>query len=373
MSSKHSPEYYIKLAMREAEKARGMSSPNPFVGAVIVKNDHVIAVGHTQAYGKDHAEIQALKQAGDNARGADIYVTLEPCCHWGKTPPCTQAIIDAGIKRVFFGIRDPNPLVNPDMDAPGPGILTMRESGIEVSWGFLIPSITRQLEYFISRIIHQRPFVTLKTALSMDGKYAAQDGSSRWISAPKSRHFTHKMRENHDVVLTGINTVLKDDPELTVRLPHPKRQPLRVVLDPELMIPEDARLIQTLQIAPLLVFTQADNPNNQKANRLRSLGAEVIGIDGSACALDLHQVMAILHDRGCYSIMAECGSCLASELIRTKLVDKLVFFYGAKIVGGNKAMFADLGISIISDAIALEVTDVKKLSGDIMLTAYPIY
>lgn len=373
MTSKQNPEYYMKLAIREAEKARGLCSPNPFVGAVIVKNNVIIGKGHTQPYGKDHAEIQALKQAGSNAKSGDIYVTLEPCSHWGKTPPCTEAIIAAGIQRVFYGINDPNPMVNPDCCSAGPGIISMRKAGIDVSGGYLSSAISRQLEYFICRMREKRPFVTLKAALSLDGKYAAEDGTSRWISASRSRIETHRMRERHDAILTGINTVLNDDPELTVRLPRPKRQPLRVVLDPELLLPVSSRLIQTINVAELIVLTAQDKINSPQANRLQELGAEVMGVEAHKLGLNLRMVMSILHDRGCYSVMAECGSHLASALVKEALLDKLVCFYGPKLIGGTKSMFAELEILGIANAISVSITDVKRLSPDFMITAYPIY
>ncbi|HPV15503.1 MAG TPA: bifunctional diaminohydroxyphosphoribosylaminopyrimidine deaminase/5-amino-6-(5-phosphoribosylamino)uracil reductase RibD, partial [Candidatus Cloacimonadota bacterium] len=187
---------YMQIAFEEAEKARGFCSPNPFVGAIVVKDDEVIAQAHTQSYGSLHAEAMALELAGGKAKGADLYVTLEPCSHHGKTPPCTEAIIKAGIKRVFFGIRDPNPKVNEDISEEGVGIRAMREAGIEVSWGFMEEEITRQNEYFLCRILKGRPFVTLKMALSLDGKFAAPDGSSKWISSAASRAQVHVLRQH---------------------------------------------------------------------------------------------------------------------------------------------------------------------------------
>lgn len=366
---------YMNMAVREAEKARGTCSPNPFVGAVIVKDDQVIAKGHTQSYGSDHAEVDALKKAGDKARGADLYVTLEPCSHWGKTPPCTDAVIKAGIKRVFFGLRDPNPLVNPDPSTLGPGIISMREAGIEVSWGYLEENISRQLEYFLCRVRKQRPFVVIKCALSLDGRYAAADGSSRWISAPASRALTHRMRQQTDVMLVGISTVLQDDPELTVRLPKTKRQPLRAVLDSHLDIPLDCKLVRSINIAPLLLFhSKALGPAAKaKAKKLQQLGVELAAVAADQDQLDLRQVLQVLHQNGHYSVMLESGGSLASGFVRSRLADKLILFYGPKLLGGANSAFTDLGISSICDAIQMDVTSTRRLGPDLMVTAYPRY
>ncbi len=365
----------MKKAIREAEKARGLCSPNPFVGAVIAKDDRIIASGHTQACGSDHAEVQALKRAGKRAKGADLFVTLEPCSHHGKTPPCTDAIIQAGIKRVFFGIRDPNPLVNSDIDTPGPGIISMREAGIQVEWGFLKEQISRQLEYFLCRIQKDRPFVILKSALSMDGKYAAADGSSRWISNQSSRNYTHKLRQEVDVMLVGISTVLKDDPLLTVRLPRIKRQPLRAVLDAYLDIPLDSALIKSLDTAPLLVVHShaSDATIQSKAAVLKGLGVQLACVDAQNELFDLRQALGVLHELGYYSVMLESAGPLAAAFINQQLVDKLIIFYGAKLLGGLHSALADLDIANIDSALELQSTEVRDLDGDLMLSAYPRY
>jgi len=365
----------MRRAMREAEKARGFCSPNPFVGAVIARGDKLVSVGHTQAYGSDHAEVQALKKAGKQARGADIYVTLEPCSHWGKTPPCTAAIIQAGIKGVFFGIRDPNPLINKDTDVPGPGIKAMRDAGIQVEWGFLQEQISRQLEYFLCRVQKGRPFVILKSALSLDGKYAAQDCSSRWISNQVSRTYAHRMRQQMDAILVSISTVLKDDPLLTVRLPKIRRQPLRVVLDANLDIPLNSALINSINIAPLLVVhgPDLDSPATDKAKLLRKMGVELASVDARGELVDLKQTLALLHSGGHYSVMLESAGPLAAAFINQRLADKLVIFYGTKLLGGHNSAFADLAIPDICSAIEVSVSEIRRLDGDLMLSAYPRY
>lgn len=355
----------MKRALRVAEKARGTCSPNPFVGAVLVKNGKVIAEGWTQCYGSDHAEVQALKKAGKNARGAELYVTLEPCSHFGKTPPCTQAIIAAGVKRVYVGIEDPNPLVR--------GIEELREAGIEVQTGFLAQEISQQLEYHLCRVKQQRPFVIWKAALSLDGKYAAQDLSSRWISNAKARLFTHHLREEADVVLTGIGTVLSDDPQLNVRLPQPKKQPLRAILDPKLLIPPDARILQAQDTTPTCIFCARGKENTAKAKQLSSLGIQLYPVTTAADKLNLREVLGILHNLGHYCVLLECGSKLASSFFAAKLVDKCFIFYGAKILGGDKAILKELPIPNISAAIELKDLSFKVIQDNFLITGYPVF
>mgnify|MGYP002682299972 FL=1 len=297
---------WMKQAIRAAEKARGTCSPNPFVGAVIVKNGKMIAEGWTQSYGGNHAEVQALAKAGKQARGADMYVTLEPCSHQGKTPPCTQAIIAAGIKRVYLGILDPNPLVH------GKGVLQLQEAGIEVVPEVLAEEISRQLEYYLCRVHNRRPFVIWKAALSLDGKYAAQDGSSRWISGERSREQVHRLRQEADVVLTGSTTVVKDDPCLNVRLPHPVKQPLRAVLDAFLEIPLHARLFNCEAASQVLLFCAPGMELSSKGKKLAALGVRLYPIPAQEDKLNLLAALQVLHQLGCYCVLLECGSSLAS-------------------------------------------------------------
>lgn len=363
---------YMQMALEEAEKARGFCSPNPFVGAVIVKDEVVIAQAHTQSYGSHHAEAMALMLAGERAKGADLYVTLEPCSHYGKTPPCTDAIIKAGVKRVFFGIRDPNPKVNEDTSKEGAGILAMRAAGIEVAWGFMEEEIRRQNEYFLCRIQQGRPFVILKMALSLDGKYAANDGSSKWISSAASRMQVHALRHQIDCMLVGISTVLADDPLLTSRIPLAQRQPVRAVLDRDLQLPMDCALIKSMDQAPLMVFHAPVLGRKQlmKAAILRNMGVELVpmGLEGSH--LNLPKVLDYLHNKGFYSVMLESGGALASEFVRQRLVDKLLIYYGSKIIGGNKAALSSLDLGNIANAIKLDIRSCMVLDGDLVIEAY---
>jgi len=360
-------ETYLKLAIRTAEKARGKCSPNPFVGAVIVKKDIVIATGYTQAYGSDHAEVNALKQAGKKAKGADMFVTLEPCSHYGKTPPCALAIIKAGIKRVFVGIIDPNPLV------PGKGIAMMQEAGIEVQYGFLEDEIRSQLEFYLCYTQKQRPFITQKTALSWDGKYAAEDGNSRWITNESSRRYVHKLRSWHEVVLTGIKTILVDDPLLNVRLPGNTKQPVRAVLDPNLDIPMQSKFVATASIFPSLVFCSNKLLGTAKARLLSEIGVELCGLELIEELFDLRDVLSEIYRRKLYSVLLETGSGVAESFLKAGLVDKCLFFFGPLLIGGSKSTLSGLGIESIDKAITIKDFNLKKFGNTIMLSGYPVW
>ena len=361
------PANFMKEAIRLAENARGTCSPNPFVGAVIVKNGKIIAGGWTQKYGKDHAEIQALKKAGKSARDADLYVTLEPCAHYGKTPPCTDAIIKSGIKRVFIGIQDPNPLVN------GKGRQKLLEAGIEVTSGIMQEEISRQLEYYLCRIQKGRPFILWKAALSLDGKYAAQDGSSRWITGESSRKMVHKLREEADVILTGIGTVLKDDPMLNVRLPKTIKQPLRAILDPYLEIPLNSQIVRSLPEYKTAIFCARGRDNSPHAEALVSLGANLYPVTAKGRTLCLKEVLGILHQQGFYLVLLECGSQLASSFFSERLVDKSYIFYAPKILGGNKAILTELDLPDLNSSIHLKDITLKKTGEDWLVIGYPVY
>ena len=359
-------DIFLKLAIQTAEKARGNCSPNPFVGAVVVKQNRVISTGWTQPYGFDHAEVQALKKAGAKARDADLYVSLEPCSHFGKTPPCALAIIKAKIKRVFIGIIDPNPLV------AGKGIKMLHEAGIEVHWGFHNELIERQLEYYLCYIRKQRPFVTLKTALTLDGKYAANDGSSRWITGEKARKYVHKLRSQHEVVLTGVSTILTDDPLLNVRLPGKPKQPLRAVLDPELQTPIEAKLAQSASEYATLIFCGEKKLDTDKAATLKAKGVQLCGLPVQDGLFNIQQVLAEIAGRKLYSVLLETGSGVAESFIKAGLVDKYLIFFGTLLLGGANSPYPNLGFANISQALALHQLRIKRWADDIMISAYPL-
>lgn len=353
---------WMQRAIRNAEKARGKCSPNPFVGAVIVKNGKLIADGWTHEYGSDHAEIHALKRASGSVKGAEIYVTLEPCSHYGKTPPCALALIKAGIKTAYIGISDPNPLVS------GKGIAMLREAGIEVQTGFYSQKIETQLEYFLCRMTQDRPFVIWKMAMSLDGRYCAADGSSRWISGEKSRRYTHKLRSEVDVILTGIGTVLGDDPLLNVRIGRSPRQPVRAIIDTDLQTPLTAKLITTASSQPTLIFCSEEAVRNSKADELNAAGAVLIPLKSTNGLLDPAAVLHELHKMGHYSVLLEAGSGLATSFLRADLIDRVIFFYGNMLLGGDKVILDGFSVPNIADALILTDIQHKRFGDDLMLT-----
>ncbi len=357
---------FMKQAFRVAEKSRGLCSPNPFVGAVIVQGNDVISTGNTLAYGSHHAEVVALMKAGERARGAEMYVTLEPCSHFGKTPPCADAIISYGIRAVYIGIQDPNPLV------AGKGIKRLQDNGIEVNQGFFEKEIRKQLEYYLCRIEKQRPFVIWKAALSLDGKFAAQDGSSRWISCQKSRHQVHLLRQQVDVIITGIKTVMLDDPLLNVRLKKPLKQPLRVVLDPFLEISSKAKISQTAKLFPTLVFCSESYSDDAKKRELKELGLDILSVPGNGSRLDLHRILAILHEMKHYAVLLECGSELSSSFFAENLIDLCKIYYGNKILGGDKTILTQLMIPNIASAKVLSDLSLRAMGEGFMISGYPI-
>lgn len=360
-----SPEFYMRRAIQAAEKAHGLCSPNPFVGAVIVKNNQIIATGHTQCYGCDHAEVQAIKYAGDAANGADLYVTLEPCSHYGKTPPCALAIIKAKLKRVFVGIIDPHPLVS------GKGLEMLRDAGIEVHWGILEAQIRRQLESYLCFIQKHRPFVTLKTALSLDGKYAAPDGSSQWITSEKSRRLVHRLRSQHDALITGIGTVLADDPMLNNRISTQAPQPLRVIIDPLLELPLSSKIAQSMHQFPTLIICGKSAAKDTQAKELQGMGAIITSLPAPNGLFDPTTILELLYAQNIVSLMLETGSALAESFLKAKRVDKCLFFYGPLLLGGDKSPYPHLGITNIEKAISFSDLSFRRIGSDLLLTAYP--
>ncbi len=355
---------FMQRAVELAEQARGRTSPNPNVGAVIVKDGAIIGEGWTQPYGFDHAEVQAIKNCSRSCQGAELYVTLEPCSHYGKTPPCADAIIAAGIKSVFIGIIDPNPLV------VGKGIEKLKTAGIKVETGLMADVITSQLEAYLVYISKNRPFVFLKSALSLDGRIAAEDGSSRWISCEESRLQTHILRQEADAVLTGAGTIIKDDPLLNVRLPNPLKQPLRVVLDTFLQILPTARLVQTACDVPTLIFTSGDVSKPELEAELKAKGIELCHIGETNGLLSLEEVLAELHRRRITLLMLEAGPTLNTSFLRAGLVDKLYLFYAPLLLGGSRLAWNELDISNIGQALSLHDMQFNPVGKDLLITAY---
>ncbi len=356
---------YLKHAMELAENARGKCSPNPFVGCVIVKYDVIVGEGFTQAWGQDHAEVQALKQAKNLATGADLYVTLEPCSHYGKTPPCAKAIIEAGVKRVFIGIKDPNPKVS------GKGIAMLEEAGIEVKYNLLTSEISHQLEYFLTYIQTDRPYVFIKSAVSLDGKIADDCGNSKWITNAKSRERVHQLRAEADAIITGVTTVNKDDAMLNVRLAgYENRNPLRVVLDYDLEIKLANKLVKSSPKIKTIIYTSQTKLNSDKAKRLREFKIEIRSAESDGKNFILKKILAELREENISVVMVEAGPRLVSSFVREDLVDKLYYFIAPSLIGGSNSAFKDIGVKDITEKKVLRLYSTEIIDGDLLLVYY---
>jgi diaminohydroxyphosphoribosylaminopyrimidine deaminase / 5-amino-6-(5-phosphoribosylamino)uracil reductase len=333
----------IRRCLALAQKAQGRTAPNPMVGAVVVQDGQIVGEGFHPGAGQPHAEVFALRAAGDRAQGATIYVSLEPCSHYGRTPPCSEAVIKAGIKRVVVGMVDPNPLVD------GGGIAQLRAAGIEVITGVETAACEELNEAFIHRMRHQSPMGILKYAMTIDGKIATSNGHSAWVSSPASRDYVHQLRSTCDAIVTGGNTVRRDDPLLTSHHPD-AHNPLRVVLSSSLDLPLTAQLWD-LQLAPTLVVTST-GANPERQAWLRNLGVEVLTFDRPSPQL----LMAHLFERGCLSVLWECGGTLAAAAIAAGSIQKILAFIAPKLVGGatSPGPVGDLGIGLMTEALDLE-------------------
>jgi diaminohydroxyphosphoribosylaminopyrimidine deaminase/5-amino-6-(5-phosphoribosylamino)uracil reductase len=339
------------------------------VGAVVVKGGTLVGRGYHHRAGEPHAEVLALGQAGKRARGATLYLNLEPCDHFGRTPPCTRAILSAGIKRVVAGMRDPNPLVS------GRGIRRLRRGGVRVEVGVLEDECRELNAPFCKYITTHFPFVTLKVAASLDGKVATRSGDSRWISSETSRKRVHRLRQSVDAVVVGIGTVLKDDPMLTARLAGGiRRQPLRVVLDSRLRIPLHSHLVQTAGQYPTLVATTRA-ASWARRQKLAKASVQVVLIrKDSRGRVSLKGLFRELARRGMASLLLEGGSTLNASALREGLVDRLLFFLAPKIIGGRRApgIFGGEGARRIRDARPLEILKLKCIGPDLMIEGAPI-
>jgi diaminohydroxyphosphoribosylaminopyrimidine deaminase/5-amino-6-(5-phosphoribosylamino)uracil reductase len=358
-------EKYMRLALRLAKRGRGETSPNPMVGALVVKGKTIIGRGYHHRAGESHAEVLALRQAGTSAQRATLYLNLEPCDHKGKTPPCTQAIIKSGIRRVVAGMKDPNPLV------AGRGIKRLRKAGIRVDVGILGKECQELNAPFCKFITTRKPFVTLKIAASLDGKVATRRGDSRWITSEVSRNYVHHLRQNADAVMVGIGTVLEDDPLLNVRIPQAKRarHPLRVIVDSRLRIPFTCQLVRTAGEYPTLVATTRA-ASTSKIRRLTEARLEIwVMAKGARGGVNLKALMAKLARRGIVSVLLEGGPTLNSSALRERLVDRLLIFLAGKIIGGQKAlsMVSGEGVRQIQDAQPVRILKVGRLGPDLLI------
>lgn len=354
----------MRRALRLAERGHGGTSPNPPVGAVVVREGRVVGQGWHRGPGRRHAEIEALTEAGEAARGAVLYLTLEPCVHQGRTPPCAPAVIASGVTRVVVGSRDPNPKVD------GAGIKALLAAGIEVESGVLEQEARRLIQGFTKHVRTGRPFLTAKTAISVDGRVAAADGSSRWITGPTARRDVHRLRATVDAVLVGVGTVVADDPQLTVRLRgYAGRQPLRVVLDPSGRTPTSARLLHS--DAPTLVAVTDKAPEEAVA-KLRATGAEVTEFPARDGRVDLDAVLDELGRRGIVEAMLEGGPTVLGDAVDRGLIDRFVFYVAPKLLGeAGPGLLAGVIVSNIEQARELQFVSVRHVGADLKIEAYP--
>lgn len=359
-------DVYMRRALELAERGRGLVSPNPLVGAVVVRDGEIVGEGWHEGPGRPHAEIVALDAAGDSARGADLYVSLEPCSHYGRTPPCAPRVIASGVARVLSALEDPNPLVN------GEGFAHLRQAGVDTQVGALADAARRQNEAFLKHVRTRMPFVTLKMAASLDGKAAARDGSSRWITGEEARAEVHRMRATADAILVGAGTAFRDDPSLTVRDPDYRGRPkLRVVVDGRGIVPETHRIFSD-GLAPSMVATSEGAPRERR-DAWRVAGAEVLVLDDAGSGLiPLEDLLAELGKRDVQHVLIEGGPTIAWEAVQRNLVDKVVLFFAPVLVGGETApsVLMGGGTPTIGDAVPLDLFEVSRVGRDFKVVAY---
>ncbi|MNI12882.1 Riboflavin biosynthesis protein RibD [compost metagenome] len=361
-------ETYMRLALQMAESAAGQTDINPVVGCVLVKDGRIIGMGAHLKRGLGHAEVNALRMAGDEALGATAYVTLEPCSHHGRTSPCSERLIEAGVKRVVVAAVDPNPQVS------GRGLAKLREQGIEVEVGLLGDEATQLNEAFNKYIVTRLPFVTMKTASTLDGKLASKSGDSKWITGEASRAFVHTLRHRHQGILVGVDTIIADDPQLSTRLAVPAVQPVRLVADSQLRIPPGARVLQEQDRQRTILLASSQAPAERRA-ALEARGIEVLTC-GDGPQVDLLLAMRQLGEREIASILLEGGGRLNGAMLERQLIDKIVLLFAPKIIGGGAAAPTNIsfaGYDKMNDALMLERMHVEQFGQDVCITGYPRY
>jgi len=358
-------ERHMLGALELAEMGRGTTSPNPMVGAMVVAGGEVVGDGFHERAGGPHAEVGAIAMAGEKARGATLYVTLEPCAHQGRTPPCADLIVRAGISTVVMAMGDPNPLV------AGKGERILADAGIEVRRGPYGEIVLRQNEAYVKWITTGTPFVTLKMAMSMDGKVATRTGDSRWVTSGEARADVHQARAENDAVMVGIGTVLRDDPRLTARSPGAMRQPVRVVVDSMARTPLESKVLDLSEAPTIVAVTARAHP--QRVESLRARGVDVIEA-GAAGQVDLTKLMKLLGEREVTSVLAEGGPTVAAALLESGIAEKVVFYVAPKVVGGADAPgpVAGDGVGLMADALGMAMDSVEAVGSDVKLTAYAV-
>ncbi|MFH2027612.1 MAG: bifunctional diaminohydroxyphosphoribosylaminopyrimidine deaminase/5-amino-6-(5-phosphoribosylamino)uracil reductase RibD [Nanoarchaeota archaeon] len=350
---------YIEQAIKLAVKGKGTVSPNPLVGSLIVKRGKIVGQGYHKKCGQDHAEVIALKQAGKKAKDGILYVTLEPCSHWGKTPPCTERIVEAGIREVVIGMKDPNPAVN--------GYEELKLRGIKTRIGMQEDECKKINEPYIKWMKTKKPFVVVKAAMSLDGKIATRTGDSKYITSKEALKFFDELRSEYDSVIVGSQTVLKDDPQLTVRL-FKGRNPMKIVVDSTLKIPLNSHIIKN-EPNRLIVAT-SKSASKTKMKQLQQKGVNVLVINTIKSKIDIKELMKELGKREICSILVEGGAELNAEIIKSQVADKVLFFISPKFIGDGLGALGDLGINQVDKSIKLKNLEYKKIGKDMLVEGY---
>jgi len=357
---------YMQRALQLAERGLYSTDPNPRVGCVLVRDGQIVGEGWHELAGGPHAEIVALQQAGEQARGATAYVSLEPCCHHGKTPPCSEALIASGVVRVVAAMQDPNPLV------AGKGLAQIAAAGIAVASGLLSVQAEALNPGFVSRMRHGKPWLRCKLAMSLDGRTAMASGESKWITGAAARADVHRLRARSSAIMSGIGTILADDPSLTVRLEDDSlaaRQPLRVILDPHLSTPPTARFLS--QAGQSLIVTACEDVAPQAI--LQAAGAEVVCLPGGPDKIDLQALMGLLAERQINEVLLETGAILSGALLHAGVIDELIIYMAPKLMGNHaKGLFDTPGLDKLADAVSLAIQDIRAIGKDWRIRARPV-
>ena len=349
---------YMDLAIKFAEKGKGLTSPNPMVGCIVVKRGRIVGKGFHKKAGTEHAEVLAINDAGKKAINSTLYVNLEPCSHWGRTPPCTEKIVEAGVREVIIGMQDPNPLVD--------GFKELKFRGLKTKIGILEKEAKKLNEIYIKYMRTKRPFVLLKVAMSVDGKIATSTGDSKYITSKEARTHVHQLRSEVDAVMVGLNTVLRDNPELTPRLVKGK-DPMKIVVDSKLKIPKSSNLMKN---PAKLIIATTNKASKNDIKKLQQKGINVIITQSSKGLVDLEDLMKQLGKHEITSVMIEGGSQLNSSAIKSGIVDKVLIFTAPKIIGNGIGAIGSLGIKKIEKAINLKNPVVKKIGKDVLIEGY---
>lgn len=344
---------YMQKAIELAQKGEGFVNPNPLVGSIIVKDGKIIGEGYHECYGGPHAEVNAFNHATEDVEGATMFVTLEPCAHYGKTPPCALKIVEKKIKKVIIAKTDPNPLVNMK------GIEILKNAGIEVEYGLMSDEVELQNEIFLKYIQTKKPFVSIKYAMTADGKLATKDHDSKWITNEASRAYVHELRNRHMAILVGVNTIIHDDARLNTRLDKPHRNPIRIIIDPELSIPRDAYVIKTATVQPTWIVTK------KYEQRLVDQGVRIIQMP----EIDFVQLMDKLGEEKVDSVLIEGGSYTHGKALESGIVDKVYAFIAPKLIGGKNALtpVGGEGVALMSDAYQLKNVTYTPFGDDILM------